>query len=143
MTTLTLDGVELRFTKLTLDDEAEWTDWLAQRLLGEAWATAKAIEMNVEERTAYMAKMTTEVGAGRCGLLTTLGINHMTSPAGMAKILSMASRQHHPSPRIDAATLMRIINEQPREARRVVAYVLPFKEIGEKKPTAGPTDGQH
>ncbi len=141
MEIIELDGVPLKFVKLTIKDEDEWKSWLRGRILADAKLDAESLGLAGPDRMDFLAIKSDRCAVGKCGILTQLGMEHAATPDGIKQILRMASRQHQPSPEIDETTLNRLLTECTDDLKRVIEYVLPGKR--EKKVIAGPTATPH
>jgi hypothetical protein len=137
--------ITLKFDMLTIEHEDEWTDWLRLKLRKEVMDDARAMGLTGKELAEYCAPMNVATANTKCSFQTEMGLANMQTHAGVEKILSMASRKHHPTPGIPEEVIRRVVKEQTKEAVRVASECLPFKkdeDDGEKKvngPTAGPT----
>lgn len=135
MEIIELDGVQLKFSKLTTGDEDAFKEWLRQSLIQDAKRNADDLELVGKDRTDYLVSFTSSI-AGRCNLVSPFGLEHATQTVpGICKILSLASRRHHPEPGIDDTTLRRLILERSDDLLRVLQNVMPVKI--EKKATGG------
>lgn len=140
METIELDGVTLKFSPLTLGDEDKWRDWLRQQIKLEAKKDAEDWGLTGDEKTDYLAKISSKTAGGKCALLSPLGLEHAQTLAGTMEILRLSNAHHCPAPGIDDGTLRRLLIEKREDVQRVLNSVLP--KSPEKKATAGPTDGQ-
>lgn len=125
METIEIDGVILSFEKLTTGQEKEYAEETHRLIMSGARRSADAMDLQGMEKAEYLAAVEARSPLSKCGLLSPLGAEHAFTPEGLARLLRLASRKHHPDPPIDDTTLLRVITEKQEDAMRVIAAVYP------------------
>jgi len=120
-----LDGVEFRFTSLSLRHEDEYRDWLRGRLMREAYESSAGWESG--SRAAYLASLSLQLAGGKTGFQSEIGVEAaLTDAEAKLWILSAAAAPNHPSPGIPRAVLEKMLAERQDQVENVILTVMPI-----------------
>lgn len=120
------EGITYKFSLLTIGQEDEWRDWVRGTAMREAMEASDGWPMDL--RAKYLAEVSKSTPKDKCSFLGEYGQQILASEAGLIKVLSLASRKHHPEPVIPNDVLKKLIDEKTNECGEIMIKCLPISE---------------